>query len=292
MGEVSPPIIWTFEPSVLVGVTALSVAYVWAWRRARRPGMPHPPGYGRLTLFTLSMLCVLIALVSPIDALATDLLFVHMIQHVLLLDFMPVLLILSLTKGLMRPVTRRVILIEQRAGFLAHPAFAVLLYIGMMGLWHIPALYDYALAHTDIHVLEHACFSIAGTLYWWHLLSPIRARKHLTGMQTIVYMSVTKFFVGVLGIILAFAPDSLYPWYQHHAHYLGLSARVDQNLAGVVMALEQSVIMGIALVYLVVKMLGDSEKQGQRADQYSTAMASYRTALAAARESQASERAQ
>lgn len=288
----SPPIVWTFAPSVLVGVAALSVAYVWAWRRARRPGMPHPPGYGRLTLFALSMLATLIALVSPVDALATDLLFIHMIQHVLLLDVMPILLILSLTKGLMRPVTRRVIMIERRSGPIGHPAFAALMYIGMMGLWHIPALYDYALAHTDVHVLEHLCFSAAGTLYWWHLLSPIRARKHLSGMQTIVYMSVTKFFVGVLGIILAFAPHSIYPWYQDHPHYLGLSARLDQNLAGVVMALEQSVIMGIALVYLVIKMLGESEKQGQRSDEYGAAMASYRTALAAARERQASERAQ
>jgi putative membrane protein len=292
MALVSPPTIWTFEPSVLVGVAALSIAYVWAWRRARRPGMPHPPGYGRLTLFTLSMLCVLVALISPIDAWATDLLFIHMVQHVLLLDLMPVLLILSLTKGLMRPVTRRVLVIEQRAGFIGHPVFAVVLYVGMMGVWHIPALYDYALAHTDIHVLEHACFSAAGTLYWWHLLSPIRARKHLKGMQMIVYMSVTKFFVGVLGIILAFAPHSFYPWYQHHVHYWGLSARVDQNLAGVVMALEQSVIMGVALVYLVVKMLSDTDKRAKPTDEYGDAMASYRTALAAARERQTTERAQ
>ena len=60
-------------------------------------------------------------------------------------------------------------------------------------------MYDFALAHSDIHVLEHICFSAAGTLYWWHLLSPIRARMALTGMGPIVYMSVTKFFVGVLG---------------------------------------------------------------------------------------------
>ena len=63
--------------------------------------------------------------VSPIDALADDVMFVHMVQHVLLLDVVPILLILSLTKGLLRPVTRRVTTIEERAGFIAHPAFAV-----------------------------------------------------------------------------------------------------------------------------------------------------------------------
>ncbi|HUY58752.1 MAG TPA: cytochrome c oxidase assembly protein [Solirubrobacteraceae bacterium] len=276
----SPPLTWTFSPSVIVGVGATCVAYMWAWRRARRPGMPHPPGYGRLALFGASILCVLAALVSPIDALATDVMFVHMIQHVLLLDVVPILLILSLTKGLLRPITRRLTIIEDRAGFLAHPAFAALLYIGIMALWHVPRMYDLALAHGDIHVLEHVCFLTAGTLYWWHLLSPIRARMALTGMGAIVYMAVTKFFVGVLGIILAFSTHSLYPWYQDHPHYWGMSARVDQNVAGVLMALEQSLIMGTALVYIVYRMLNDSEKEAQRQERYDDAWASYREQLA------------
>jgi putative membrane protein len=279
-GGVSPPLIWTFSPSVIVGVGAACVAYMWAWRRARLPGMPHPPSYGRLALFCASMLCILAALVSPIDALATDVMFVHMIQHVLLLDVVPILLILSLTKGLLRPVTRRLTIVEDRAGFLAHPAFAAFLYIGMMGLWHVPRLYDLALAHGDIHVLEHVCFLTAGTLYWWQLLSPIRARMALTGMGAIVYMAVTKFFVGVLGIVLAFSTHSLYPWYQDHPHYWGMSARVDQNVAGVLMALEQSLIMGTALVYIVYRMLNDSEKDAQRQERYDDAWASYRKQLA------------
>ena len=279
-GSVSPPLTWTFSPSVIVGVGALSLAYGLAWRRARRPGMPHPPGLGRLALFAGSMLCLLAALISPVDALADDTMFVHMIQHVLLLDVTPILLILSLTKGLLRPVTRRLTAIEDRAGLIAHPVFAAFLYIGMMGLWHVPRMYDLALAHGDIHVLEHVCFMTAGLLYWWHLLSPIRARMALGGMGPIVYMAVTKFFVGVLGIILAFSTHSLYPWYQDHPHYWGLTARVDQNVAGVLMALEQSVIMGTALVYIVYRMLSDSEKEAQRLERHDAAWASYRRQLA------------
>ena len=242
--------------------------------------MPHPPGFGRLALFAGSMLTVLIALVSPIDAMSDDVMVIHMVQHVLLLDVVPILFILSLTKGLLRPVTRRLTRIEERSGFIGHPVFAVFLYIGMMGLWHVPKMYDLALAHNEIHVLEHICFLAAGSLYWWHLLSPIRARMALDGMGPIVYMAVTKFFVGVLGIILTFSTHALYPWYQDHIHYWGLSARVDQNLAGVVMALEQSILMGTALVYIVMRMLGDSEKEAQRQERYDDAWASYRKQLA------------
>jgi putative membrane protein len=285
---VSPPLIWTFSPSVIVGVCGATLAYLWAWRRARQPGMPHPPGFGRLALFAGSMLCVLAALVSPIDALATDTMFVHMLQHMLLLDLVPILLILSLTKGLMRPVTRRVTQIERRAGLIATPAFAVFMYIGMMGFWHVPRMYDLALAHGNIHVLEHVCFLTAGSLYWWHLLSPIRARAAFTGMGQIVYMTITKLGVGALGVVLAFSTHSLYPWYQDHPHYWGLTARVDQNVAGVLMALEQSLIMGTVLVYIVYRMLNDSEKEAVRQETHDAAWANYRRQLA---ERKAAERA-
>jgi cytochrome c oxidase assembly factor CtaG len=265
---------------VIVGVVAACVVYGWAWRRARLPGMPHPPGLGRLALFIGSMICLVAALISPVDTLATDLLFMHMIQHLLLLDAFPILFILSLTKGLLRPVSRRMTRVEQRAGFLAHPVFAVFLYIGMMALWHVPRMYDLAVAHGDIHVIEHACFITAGSFYWWHLLSPSRARMALTGMGPILYMTVTKFFVGMIGIVLAFSTHALYPWYEDHAHYWGLTARADQNLGGVMMALEQSVIMGTALVYIVYRMLNDSERDSLRQERYDAAWASYRTQLA------------
>jgi cytochrome c oxidase assembly factor CtaG len=268
----SPPLTWTFEPSVLVGVGAISVLYIKGWQRARRPGQPHPPGYDKLALFTLSMLTVLLALVSPIDTLSTDLMCVHMVQHLMLLDIMPILLILSLTKGILRPVTRYLTTVERRVGPLAHPWFAVLMLIVAMVVWHIPACYDDATAHPMVHVLEHLCFSAVGTLYWWHLLSPIRSRAMRFGsMNVVVYISVAKACIGIIGIILTFAPHSLYPWYQHHPHYWGLSARTDQNVAGAIMALEQSVVMGLALVYLFVKMLDESDREAQKRDRYEVA---------------------
>ncbi len=276
----SPPLTWTFSPTIITLIAIAGTVYGWAWRRARRPGMPHPPGYGRLSLFVGSQLCLALALLSPVDSIASSVMFVHMIQHVLLLDIAPILLILSLTKGLLRPVTRRFTTIEARAGVLAHPAFAALLYITMMALWHTPRMYDLALEHGKVHYLEHICFLTAGTLYWWHLLSPIRARMAFGGMGQIVYMSVTKFFVGMLGIILTFSTHAFYPWYEHHHEYWGLTPRVDQNLAGVVMALEQSVIMGIALVYIVYRMLGDSEKEALRQERHDAAWESYRRQLA------------
>jgi cytochrome c oxidase assembly factor CtaG len=268
---VTPDASWTFDPSVLLGVAALTAVYATWWRRARTPAEPHPPGLGRLALFAAGLLVIGVALVSPIDRLGEQLLLMHMLQHVLLLDIAPILLILALTKVLLRPVTRRVHTLERRAGLLAHPAFAVVLYAGLMWFWHIPALYDAALRHPLLHALEHVCFAGAGALYWWHLLSPIRTRMRLGGLGPIGYMVATKLLVGVLGIALAFAPHAIFPFYAHHPHYWGLTPGQDQSMAGLLMALEQSVVMGVALVVLFVQMLNESEREAKRAERFEVA---------------------
>jgi cytochrome c oxidase assembly factor CtaG len=266
MSAVAPEIVWPFAPSVLLGLAALGAIYVKGWRRARRPGAPHPPGYGRLTLFVSGLLAIYAALASPIDPLGDELLVMHMLQHVLLLDIAPILLILGLTKGIMRPAARRVLAIERRAGLLALPVFAIAFYVGSMWAWHVPAMYDLALRYPTIHVLEHVTFMAAGTLYWWHLISPIRTRMRRGGPEPIVYMAATKLLVGALGVALAFLPVALYAHYQHEPTYWGLTHLEDQSLAGLLMALEQSLVMGIALVVLFIRMLNESEREAQRAE--------------------------
>ena len=268
---VAPKIAWSFEPSVLIGVSALAILYLLAWRRGRAAGSRHRPGYGRLALFAAGLVLILVALVSLLDQLGEQLLVMHMIQHILLLDIVPILLILGLTKVLLRPVTRRLQYIEQHAGYLAHPAFAVIFYVSILWFWHIPAIYDQAQGNGAVHALEHLCFAAAGTLYWWHVLSPIRSRLRLGGMGPVAYMASGKLAVGILGIVIAFAPTVLYPFYAHQPHYWGLSPLEDQMMAGLVMALEQSIVMGIAIVILFVKMHAESEREAQRAERFEIA---------------------
>ena len=256
---------------MLVGLVVLVTLYVAGWRRARRPGERHPPSPWRALLFAGGIITLVVALVSPLDSLGDQLMVMHMVQHMLLLDIAPILLILGLTKVLLRPVTRRLQTIERRAGFLAHPVFAVILYAGLLWLWHFPALYDQAQGSAFVHALEHLCFFSAGALYWWHVLSPIRSRMRLAGLGPVAYMTGGKLLVGILGIAIAFAPSVIYPFYAHQPHYWGLSPLEDQMMAGLVMALEQSVVMGIALVVLFVQMLNESERTAQRAERFEVA---------------------
>lgn len=267
----SPDASWTVDPGVVIALALYAGVYLVRWRRARTPEEPHPPGVVHLLAFLAGILVLVIALVSPVDALAEQLLVMHMVQHVLLLDLVPVLAILGFTKVILRPATRAVQDLERRAGALASPAFAVVLYVGVIWLWHIPAAYDVALRHPLVHLLEHVTFLLAGSLYWWHLLSPIRARMRLGGMGPVVYMAATKLLVGALGMGLAFAPTAIYSYYVHHARVWGLSAHDDQSIAGFIMAVEQSLVMGVALVVLFMRALAESEREQQRRERYEVA---------------------
>lgn len=258
---------FSLAPGPIVIVIALTAGYVYRWRQARASGSTRGAGYGKLAAWLGGVLCIAVALISPIDTLADQVFAMHMIQHVLLLDFAPILLIAGLSKVLLRPVARQVLDLERALGPLAHPAFAVAFYVGVMWLWHIPTLYDAALESSAVHVLEHTFFLSAGLLYWWHLLSPVRGR-HLTGMAPVAYMVSTKVFVGLLGIFLTFAPTSIYAFYENRPEVWNLTASDDQALAGAIMAIEQSVVMGVALAYLFVRALAESERAQEREDRY------------------------
>jgi putative membrane protein len=259
---------FTFAPIVLIALAGYGYVYTRRWRTAHRQGGDRAAPKWRLLLWWLGILALFVALISPLDRLGEQLATAHMIQHLLLADVVPILFTLALTKWILRPVTKHVHRIERAAGPFGHPAFGVVAYVGAMWLWHVPALYDAALEHSMIHVLEHLSFAAAGLLYWWHLLSPIRTRMRLAGMGPILYMASTKILVGFLGIMLTFSSTVLYDFYETGGTRWGLSALDDQHVAGLVMALEQSLVMGVALAYLFFRMLSESEAEDQRAERY------------------------
>ncbi|MEA2172248.1 MAG: hypothetical protein QOF76_5548, partial [Solirubrobacteraceae bacterium] len=207
---------------------------------------------------------IVVALISPVDTISDQLASAHMVQHLLLADIVPIMLILAFSKVLLRPVTKEIHAIERRAGWIAHPAFGVVAYVGSMWVWHIPVMYDAALRHSGIHVLEHLTFAAAGSMYWWHLISPIRSRLRLGGMAPVAYMVSTKLCVGALGVFLAFYPNLLYKPYDIAGERWGMSPIDDQHVAGLIMGLEQSLVMGIGLAYLFARMLTEAEAQNKR----------------------------
>jgi putative membrane protein len=267
-----PQLHWLPDPLVLVPLALFAGIYVWRFAEARkevvaRGGAPGKRGAGALQAlaFAGGMLALLVALVSPLDGLGDTYLFsAHMVQHVLIGDVAPLLILLGLSRVIMRPATRRLTRLERRLGPLASPAAGIVAWLVLMYLWHIPALYDAAVEHPVVHLLEHVSFFAAGVALWWPLIQPVPMRRRLTGLQPIAYIGTAKAGLAALGIFLTWSTTAIYPYYETTPRIWGLNPVEDQNVAGVIMMVEQSLTLALVLVALFIRMLGQSETEQLR----------------------------
>lgn len=279
---------WLADPAVLAPLALIAWIYVRRFRAVRREAAERaasaPAGRGgrvagdgaaagpvrgatwlHALAFAGGMLALLGALVTPLDGLGEDYLFsAHMVQHVLLGDIAPLLLLLSLSRVILRPVTRRLMRVERALGPLASPPVAIVVWLSVMYVWHIPALYDAATENPLLHLLEHASFFAAGVALWWPLVQPIPMRRGLTGLQPLGYIAAAKGGLAALGLFLAWSSTAHYPHYEDTPRIWGLSAVEDQNVAGVIMMVEQSMTLVLVLVWLFIRMLTRSEQDELR----------------------------
>ena len=265
---------WAADP----GPTALSalalLLFAQAFLRLRRRGRPDLAPWSRAAMFALGVLISIFPLVSPLDAIGDQyLLSVHMIEHVLLGDAGPALIVCAvrgplgvfmLPGYLVRPIGHSR-LVRRALDVLLHPVVTLALWVVIYGCWHIPAAYDYTLTHQTVHDIEHLMFALAGTLVWIQLIDPA-GRNRLSFQQRIAY-AVTIFACGqVLADTLLLWFHPLYATYANQpARVLGLGPLLDQRLAGAVMMVEQSISLGTCVAFLVLRERATTRREGRAA---------------------------
>jgi putative membrane protein len=248
------------QPLVLAGAALALVLYLRAFLRLRRRGRSDRASIGRLVLFSSGIALAVLALISPIDPIGEQyLLSVHMLQHVLLGDSAPALILLGLRGPLSllivpKPVLRRVARVTWLRRFgstLLRPVVALGLWALVYAGWHIPRAYDYALAHQSVHDLEHVSFLVVGLLVWLLLIEPLPHPRH--SLRTRMAVALSLFALGtVLADTLILTPHTIYhPYAVQPERLWGLSSLADQRLAGAVMMMEQLASVGICMALLV-----------------------------------------
>ena len=196
------------------------------------------------------------ALVSPLDAVAEALLSAHMVQHLLLLVVAPPLLVAGrpfIAAAAARPTWRRPALravrrrMVRRAGRLfGHPLLAWFLALIALWTWHLPPLYEAAVAHGGLHALEHASFLGTGLLFWWTALQTGGPRRLARGVD--VLFVVTGALPGAaLGALITFASSPLYGVYASSSRTWGTGPLQNQQWAGAVMWIPSGLVyLGVA----------------------------------------------
>ena len=216
-----------------------TLLFAQAVLRLRRRARPDLAGWGRVALFGAGIALVPVSLLL-LDERADENLTWHMVQHVLVGDLSPALLVLA-TRGplalfLLPPVVLRP-LARTPLRRLVRPRIAYALWAANLALWHLPALYDAALRHERLHYFEHACWAVAGLLVWTILLDDRRRAGRRVALAAALFASSQA-----LSDVLMFTFHPLYPAYP--------SLR-QQQLAGVAMMVEQVLTLGtLAFVLL------------------------------------------
>jgi cytochrome c oxidase assembly factor CtaG len=241
---------WSLSPLVLAATAALLIRFGHAFARLRRRGRCDHAGWDRAALFAAGIALAVLPLVSPLGG---DSLSGHMLEHLLIGDAAAALLLLAVRGPLLfflvppsvaRAVARRAPL-RTAAGFLTKPSVALAAWACAYAGWHVPAAYDYAVAHGWAHGAEHLSFVAAGLLVWTQLVDPAGRRALSTGGR--IALAGALFAGGqVLSNVLLLAPEPLFGAYAGDA-----TALRDQQLAGLVMMLEQLLALGACAILLV-----------------------------------------
>jgi cytochrome c oxidase assembly factor CtaG len=252
---------WEAPPAVLAGAALALVLFAQAFVRLRRRGRVDHAGWDRAALFLAGVALGTLALVSPLDHIGEEyLLSAHMLQHVIIGDLAPALVVVAIRGPLcfflLPPVVlgplARLTWLRAFLRTLLRPKLAFGLWAITMAAWHVPAAYDYTLTHQAVHDLEHLSFAIAGVLVWTQLVDPAR-RGELRPSGRLA-LAVALFAAGqVLADVLIFSMRPLYaPYAVQSDRLLGISPLTDQRLAGLVMMGEQLLTLGTFVALLLV----------------------------------------
>jgi putative membrane protein len=239
----------SLDPGVLTFLAVGVALYVRAVRIARGRGL-EVTGLQQAAFYAGVGLW-LVALVSPVDTLAEDLLSFHMAQHLLLAELGGPLILVGirapviffyLPRPAMVALARRKTL-RRVMRKLTMPLGAIATYALVLYAWHFAPLFEAALHHPLVHALQHQSFFFIAILVWIPALEPTRRRLRgeLWKAGHIVGARMVGMFLGMAFIAMR---SPAYDWYVGRTSEHGLKPLTDQQIAGAMMvSLDVAIIL-------------------------------------------------
>ncbi|NDC74749.1 cytochrome c oxidase assembly protein [bacterium] len=254
---------WHNEPYLIGGLIFLGWLHALATGPFRGRLAPSGTAYPlRESLcFYLALVIFYLAVGSPLDQAGERfLLSAHMIQHQLIIYPAAILFLLGIPVWLARHATARTSL---RLPFklFTHPGTCALAYTAVIGIWHLPALYDWALRVKSVHILEHVTFFIVALLYWWPFFSPSREFPPIKPALQMLYLVAVTLLMTPLFAYLAFSSEILYPTYEFAPRlFADFTPAQDQLLGAAIMKLGGMFVSFLALIFAFYRWYQSSER--------------------------------
>ena len=251
---------WNWDPLVLVSLLALMLAY---GKGALNLKKKRKIILKEILFFTLSIIILFIALISPIDVWSDELQSWHMIQHMLIMMLAAPLFVLAVPlyiylwalplsiRHKVKPLYRW--LYGHKTGwyFLWQPLLLWSLFAFTLWIWHLPQFYEAALRTEWLHDIQHISFFVTSCLFWRVLLDPIHRFKMGRALG-IFYLFATTLHATLLGVFMTLSPKLWYKFYQEKTLSWNMSALEDQQLAGLIMWMPACSIYIFVTVYIFI----------------------------------------
>lgn len=227
------PASFSVHPSTVIGIIALAALYRWRAAVGAREG--HRLGRGRPIVLAIALLVLFFSLNGWLHDLSDSYLFsAHMVQHLVLTLAVAPLLIMGTPGWMLRPaLSSRVV--ERLARWLTNPFHSFALFNVVFAGWHVPLLYNAAMAHHWLHIVQHLMFLVTSVLMWWPILSPLPELPRLSYPLQMLYLFLMSIPMSIVAVYIAYADSVLYPAYSVAPRLWGISPMQDQQIGGLLM---------------------------------------------------------
>jgi len=205
VAALTTPLDWTGGPALLWVLGAALLYWLGGRGRKGRSGDAW-----RTLSFVGGLVAIVVALDSPVDTVADELFWVHMVQHILLIGVAAPLLALArpwmrmwhgLPLGYRRDVAGAIARprwrpLRRAAVFIGGPVVSWLLFNLDFCVWHLPVLYDAALRWEFVHAVEHLTFFATALLFWTRVIPAAPWRSSLGELGKLAYLGSTMVSAG------------------------------------------------------------------------------------------------
>ncbi|MEJ2635448.1 MAG: cytochrome c oxidase assembly protein [Calditrichia bacterium] len=251
---------WEWDPSIIIGCAILLIAYlVLIGSRFNK----------RSLYYLLGLAIFFLALVSPLDELGDEYLFsAHMLQHILFILVVPPLLILGIPKWLAEKGMKYAFF-RKTEHFFNRPLIAWIAAAGAMWFWHAPPIFNAALANETIHIIQHLSLVVAGTIFWWYVIDPLK-ENDTHPLSMVLFLFTACIACTLLGILIAYSSPGIYPAYLNPAdpwgilpilrNQWGLSPLADLQIGGLLMWVPACFIYITGIIGLLVRWYSEKEE--------------------------------
>ncbi len=243
---------WSFDP-FLLGAAVVVALHEVGLANLRRRSVPSHTQKRRLRslFFYGGVALLLLTVTSPIDYWSDDYFFVHMLEHLLIAFYAPILIVagapwLPLLHGLPVRFRRRVVkalllgrfsaALRSAGRLVTNPWTALISFNAVMVLWHVPLLFDAAQEDPAVHIwLMHASLFATGVLFWLQIIPSYPFRVKASPLWQIGAIISTNVVMFVLAMTMSLFTES--SWYTVYAQAPGvtLSPFADQQIGAAIL---------------------------------------------------------